>query len=124
MYYNVCMTVLATDQRLGDFELLVISAILRTQPEAYGVPIRNAIQDRTGRTVTLGAVYTTLRRLEKKGLLASWAAEPTNERGGRSKRLYRVEAPGVAALHRTLADYSSMLADVLPTWPVAPSVGR
>ncbi|HEX6316391.1 MAG TPA: helix-turn-helix transcriptional regulator [Gemmatimonadaceae bacterium] len=74
---------------LGEFEQLVLLALLQLGPEAYGVAIRDEIEARTGRAVHLGAVYTTLLRLEQKRLVATRLGEPTPHRGGRRKKFYR-----------------------------------
>jgi PadR family transcriptional regulator, regulatory protein PadR len=86
--------------RLGRFEELVLLALVRLR-ETYGVPIRREIAERTGREVSFGAVYTTLERLERKGYVASRIGDPTPERGGRAKRYFRIEAPGITALNRS-----------------------
>jgi DNA-binding PadR family transcriptional regulator len=86
------------DQHLGEFEQLVLLAVVRLADGAYGVPIRREIEKRTSRKVTVGALYSTLDRLEAKGYLSSWFADPTAERGGRSRRYFRVEPPGIEAL--------------------------
>ena len=85
---------------LGDFEQLVLLAVLQAghAGEAYGITVYNELAARTKRRVARGAVYMTLDRLEKKGLLASFLTEPTAERGGRAKRCYRVTKPAMAAL--------------------------
>src|SRR5258708_6850924 len=83
---------------LGEFEQAVLLAILRLGLNAYGVPIRHDLSERLGRSVSVGAIYTTLERLEGKGFVASWTGGATAERGGRAKRFYRVEAPGLRAL--------------------------
>src|SRR5918999_5537588 len=70
---------------LGEFEQITLLALLRLEPEAYGASIQREIEARTGRAVLLGAVYTTLDRLERKGLVVSWMGAPTAERGGRRK---------------------------------------
>ena len=88
-------------QSLGEFEQLVLLAILRLQGEAYGVPIVDEIERRTGRTVSRAAVYVTLRRLEQKGLLSSWMSEPTRERGGKARRCVRVEPEAVRLLRES-----------------------
>jgi PadR family transcriptional regulator PadR len=85
---------------LGEFEQIVLLAVVRLAEDAYGVPIRREIEKRAGRKVTVGALYSTLDRLEAKGYLCSWFAEPTAERGGRSRRYFRVEQPGTEALAR------------------------
>jgi PadR family transcriptional regulator, regulatory protein PadR len=84
---------------LGEFEQHVLAAIIRLKAEAYGVPIRRDLNERLGRLVSIGALYTTLERLEAKGFISSWMGDPTPERGGRAKRYYRIEAPGVRALN-------------------------
>lgn len=86
---------------LGEFEQMVLMAVLRLGDEAYAVTIREEIEQRTGRDVSRGAVYITLDRLEKKGYLDSRLADATPERGGRAKRYHRVSASGAAALKRS-----------------------
>ena len=80
---------------LGNFELMVMLALLRLGEDAYGVPILREIEERGGREVALGSVYATLGRLEEKGLVTSKLGEPTPERGGRAKRYFRVTAQGL-----------------------------
>lgn len=82
---------------LGEFEYLLLTSAARLGDEAYGVAIRLAIQQATGRDCSIGALYTTLDRLEAKGLLKTWMGDPTAERGGRPKRMVRVTAKGVHA---------------------------
>ena len=86
---------------LGEFEHLVLLAVLRLDDRAYGVTVRQEIAARTGRDVSVGAVYATLDRLEMKGYVKSRLGEPTTERGGRAKRLIRVTAKGVRAVNST-----------------------
>jgi PadR family transcriptional regulator, regulatory protein PadR len=86
---------------LGGFEHVVILTLMRLGEEAYGVPVRQEIEARTGREVSIGAVYATLDRLEAKGYVKSRVGEPTPERGGRSKRFFRVTAQGRKAVNRT-----------------------
>jgi PadR family transcriptional regulator, regulatory protein PadR len=86
---------------LGEFEQYVLAALLRLGDNAYGVTIRREIAERTEREVAFGAVYATLDRLERKGFVSSRAGEPTPERGGRAKRYFRIEGPGVAALNES-----------------------
>jgi PadR family transcriptional regulator, regulatory protein PadR len=86
---------------LGEFEHIVILALLRLTDRAYGVTVRREIETRTGREVSIGAIYATLDRLEAKGYVKSELGEPTPERGGRSKRFFQVTAKGMAAVHRT-----------------------
>jgi PadR family transcriptional regulator, regulatory protein PadR len=93
---------------LGEFEQIVLLALLRLGDNAYGVPIRQEIEDRTGRPVSVGALYSTLDRLEGKGLVSSFFSDPRPERGGRSRRYFRAEASGVAALERARNMLASM----------------
>jgi PadR family transcriptional regulator PadR len=79
---------------LGTLEHIVLLALVRLKANAYGVTIRREIEERTGRNLSIGAVYATLDRLESKGYVSSSLGEPTAERGGRAKRLFRIEAEG------------------------------
>lgn len=83
---------------LGEFEQLVLLAVARLGAEGYGVTIRREIERRTGREVTIGAVYATLSRLEEKGLVSSFEGEPEPRRGGRARRHFRLDPAGVEAL--------------------------
>jgi DNA-binding PadR family transcriptional regulator len=84
---------------LGQFEQLVLTAILTLKENAYGVTIHARVEELSRpKRVALGAVYATLDRLEDKGLIISWLSDPTPERGGRSKRRYRLEKSGERAL--------------------------
>ena len=87
-----------TRQGLGEFEQMVLLAIVHLQGEAYGIPIVEEIERRTGRSVARAAVYITLRRLEEKGFISSWMSDPTPERGGKGRRYVKLEAEGVRAL--------------------------
>src|SRR5882672_3723834 len=93
---------------LGGFEYVVILGLLRLSENAYGVTVRQEIEARTGREVSIGAVYATLDRLEAKGYVKSRLGDPTPERGGRSKRFFRVTAKGVKAVNRTHRALQSM----------------
>ena len=86
---------------LGEFEHIIVLALLRLADRAYGVTVRQEIEFRIKREVSIGAVYATLDRLEAKGYVKSHLGEPTPERGGRSKRFFHVTAKGVAAVNRT-----------------------
>ena len=83
---------------IGEFEQVVLLAVLQTRDDAYGVTIHEELQRHTDRAVARGAVYMTLDRLEKKGLLTSSLSAPTSERGGRSKRCYALTRTAIAAL--------------------------
>jgi len=93
---------------LGEFEHIVVLALLRLGDRAYGVTVRQEIESRIKREVSLGAIYATLDRLETKGYVKSALGEPTPERGGRSKRFFRVTTQGVAAVNRTHRALDSM----------------
>ena len=84
---------------LGEFEELVLLTIATLGNEAYGVSIKENIEARTERTLSIGALHSTITRLEEKGFLKSWLGDPTQERGGRRKRLFEVTQSGKEALH-------------------------
>jgi PadR family transcriptional regulator PadR len=83
---------------LGTLELAALLAVARLADEAYGLAVRQDLGDRTGRDYSVGAIYTTLQRLETKGLLMSRASEPLPVRGGRSRRLFSVTGAGARAI--------------------------
>ena len=94
---------------LGELEQSILFALLELDGEdAYGVTVREAIQRRTGRSVSSGAVYTGLDRLRSQGLVASWVGDPTPERGGRRKRYYRLEPAGLEALDRSVRVFRAL----------------
>ena len=85
---------------LGEFEYLVLLALLRLGNGAYGASIRREIQQRTHRDVPIGSIYVTLARLEKKKMVVSYAGDPSHERGGRGRKHYLMNDPGERALGR------------------------
>ncbi len=87
---------------LGEFEQLVMLSVLRLGDEAYGGTVRRELLNRAGRDVSPGAIFTTLERLEARGLVTSEYGEPTPERGGRRKRFYRLKPEGRRALAASL----------------------
>jgi len=95
---------------LGEFEHIIVLALLRLEDRAYGVTVRQEIQFRIKRDVSIGAVYATLDRLERKGYVKSHRGDPTPERGGRSKRFFRVTAKGLGAVNRAQHALQSMTA--------------
>ncbi len=99
---------------LGEFEQLVMLAVLRLQGDAYGVAIRREIEEQTGRAVSRGAVYTTLDRLENKGYLASLRSESPAPRTGVARRNYLIEPEGTEALHAARTALQSMWAGLDP----------
>ena len=80
---------------LGEFEYLLLAAAVRLGNDAYGAAIRQEIEQATKTPCSIGALYTTIDRLETKGLLKTWMGESTPERGGRAKRMVRVTAKGI-----------------------------
>ena len=87
---------------LGEFEQVLLLALLRLEPRAYGASIQREIESVTGRTVLLSSIYITLERLERKGFIAHRIGEPTAERGGRRKKLYRLLPVGAEAVAASL----------------------
>lgn len=85
----------------GEWELMVLLALMRLGDDAYGVPICREIEAQTGRGVAIGSVYATLERLQKKGFVSSVLGKPTAERGGRAKRFFRVTSNGVLEVRKT-----------------------
>jgi DNA-binding PadR family transcriptional regulator len=94
---------------LGEFEQLTLLAVLRLGDEAYGVTVRQAIEEVTGRDVSAGAVYTTLSRLEKRGLVTSRVGETVPERTGQRRKYYTVEPEGAAMVHDSMNAVSRMV---------------
>jgi len=94
---------------LGEFEQIVLLATLRLRDDAYGMTIRQEIQRCTGRDTSVGAVYITLDRLLANGYVSTVQGEPTEERGGRAKRFYRVEGHGLKALRHSQEAMHNML---------------
>lgn len=86
---------------LGEFELLVMLAVIRLDEAAYGVPIAREIEQHTRRGVAFGTVYATLERLQEKGLVSSKLGEATPQRGGRARRYFRVTATGLRTVRET-----------------------
>jgi DNA-binding PadR family transcriptional regulator len=80
---------------LGEFELMILLAVIRLGDDAYGVPISKELLDTTGREVALGSVYAALDRLEQKEFVSSTLGDPTPARGGRAKRYFRVTSKGI-----------------------------
>jgi PadR family transcriptional regulator PadR len=93
---------------LGEFEQLVLLALVRQGRDAYGVSVRDEIEERTGRDADFGTVYATLTRLEEKGLITSHIGEPTPERGGRRKKHFAISPAGKNALALTLQGLRTM----------------
>ena len=99
---------------LGEFEQSVLLAIAHVRDDAYGVTIRREIESRTGRSIAVGALYTALDRLERKGYVRSVSSDPTPQRGGRSKRYFTLLPSGAAALERSREMMQRMWAGLKP----------
>jgi DNA-binding PadR family transcriptional regulator len=99
---------------LGEFEQIVLLAIAHLEDDAYGTTIRREIEARTGRVIAIGALYTALERLERKGCVRSTLSDPTPQRGGRAKRLFRLQRCGVTALQRSRDTLASMWTGLSP----------
>jgi DNA-binding PadR family transcriptional regulator len=95
---------------LGEFEQVILFAMLRLEGEAHGAAIALEIESRTGRRVSPGALYTVLERLEAKGLVASWIGDSTPERGGRRRKVYRLLPEGARALREWYSGIRAMAA--------------
>lgn len=93
---------------LGEFEQLVLFALVALEDEAYGAAVGRLIEERTGREISAGAVYTALERLEGRGLVTSREGEPTPERGGRRRRYYTLEPRGAEELYRSVGVIRAM----------------
>jgi DNA-binding PadR family transcriptional regulator len=91
---------------------MVLLALVHLGPNAYGMTVRREIEQRTGRDISIGAIYTTLQRLENKGYVTSTVGEPTAERGGRAKRMFRLEADGRRALRASQTAIAQMTAGI------------
>lgn len=93
---------------LGEFEILTLFAIIRLKNDAYGATIHREIEDRTRRSIAIGAVYTGLARLQKNGYVQASVGEPTPQRGGRRKKYYRIQPAGARALSTSVQAYRQM----------------
>lgn len=111
-YENYIVGLMASIINLGEFEQIVLLAIVRLDDNAYGVAIRSEITKCTGREPAPGALYTTLYRMEDKGLVRSRFGQATPERGGRSKRYFTLTKPGLAALIKAQKAYQGLLEDL------------
>jgi DNA-binding PadR family transcriptional regulator len=108
---------MAKHDSLGQFEQLVLTAILTLRDDAYGVTIHSKVQELARpKAVSLGAVYVTLDRLEDKGMIASWLSDPTPARGGRAKRCYRVEALGERVLKESAVTAKRIWDTMVDVW--------
>ena len=111
---------MGTPPPLGDFEQLVLLALVRLGDRAYGIAIHNEIVERGGRDVTVAAVYKTLERLEDKGFAGSTLGEATAERGGRRKKYFRLQPAGRRALRHAIASLKRMSSGLAADLDLAP----
>ena len=101
---------------LSRMEELILLSVWKLQEEAYGLEIRNYLSELSGQDLSVGAVYVPLKRLKKRGYLESWDSEPTEERGGRSKRFFKLTMKGVNALQKVKTVQES-------AWSNLPDIG-
>jgi PadR family transcriptional regulator, regulatory protein PadR len=111
-----CVEQMPRGELLGSLEYIVLLALIRLKSNAYGMTVRREIEERTGRNTSIGAVYTTLERLQTKGYVSSLVGEPTAERGGRAKRLFRIEADGERALRASQEAIRNMTLGLARRW--------
>jgi PadR family transcriptional regulator, regulatory protein PadR len=97
---------------LGNFELMVLLAVLRVGDNAYGVLISRQLEEQSGQEITVASVYAALQRMEEKGLVTSWLGDPTPERGGRAKRFFKVTAKGLREIRSTQRALQNLWAGV------------
>lgn len=103
-------------QFLGEFEELVLLAIMKIGKEAYGVSIAEAIEEATEKRVSIGALYNTLSRLEEKNFISSWWGEKTEERGGRPKKHFQLESAGLSAIRSSQTARSHLGSGLEEVW--------
>lgn len=103
---------MAKGDNLGEFELLILAALMMLGDNAYGMTVHEQVEKLADgiRSVSLGACYTTLDRLERKGYVRSWFSDPTTERGGRSKRFFEITGSGELALKNSVKVAGNVLA--------------
>jgi DNA-binding PadR family transcriptional regulator len=101
IYFFSIIELMAERSYLGEFELMILLAVIQLGEEAYGVPISRELERHRGRDVSVGSVYAALERLESKGLVTSSLGDPTPERGGKAKRFFRITKEGLRQVHET-----------------------
>jgi DNA-binding PadR family transcriptional regulator len=112
---------MAKGEFLGEFEQLVLLALLRLGDEAYGLAVRREITDRVEREVSIGAVYATLDRLEEKGLVRSRPGAAGEHRGGRPRKCFTITGAGARALERSQSAVRRMIEGLPPRWNPRPA---
>lgn len=115
------MGLMAKPKSLGEFEILVLAALLRLGKDAYGAKVRTEIETRAKRSVSAGALYATLGRLEDKGLVQSFTGGATAERGGRTKRYYVLTPLGQEKFDTAISGLNAMLKGVT-AWTEIPTL--
>jgi DNA-binding PadR family transcriptional regulator len=100
-YFFAIIELMTDRSYLGEFELMILLAVIHLGDQAYGVPISREIERNRGRDVSVGSVYAALERLENKGLVSSSFGDPTPERGGKAKRFFQVTQAGLRQVHET-----------------------
>ena len=105
--------------RLGELEQLILIALLRLGEDSYGVTVRDEITRRTGRAMSFGTVYSTLARLEDKGLVSTRLGEPTPERGGRGKKHFVISSAGRKAVDASLRALRTMTRGLDARWELS-----
>jgi PadR family transcriptional regulator, regulatory protein PadR len=101
-------------ETLGEFEQVILLAIVHLGSDAYGTTIRREIEQRTGREIAVGALYTALERLERKDFVTSVMSDPTPQRGGRARRHFEIAPAGAVALKRSRDLLASMWNGLTP----------
>lgn len=107
-YFFAIVELMTERGYLGEFELMILLAVVHLGDEAYGVPISRELEKHRGRDVSVGSVYAALERLESKGLVSSSLGDPTPERGGKAKRYFRVTKAGLCQVQATRRVLSKM----------------
>jgi DNA-binding PadR family transcriptional regulator len=100
-YFFAIVELMTERSYLGEFELMLLLAVVHLGEEAYGVPISRELEAQRGRDVSVGSVYAALERLEAKGLVDSSLGDPTPERGGKAKRYFKITKEGLRQVHET-----------------------
>jgi DNA-binding PadR family transcriptional regulator len=100
-HFFIIIELMADRSYLGEFELMILLAVIHLGEEAYGVPISRELERHRGRDVSVGSVYAALERMEAKGLVASSLGDPTPERGGKAKRYFRITKVGLRQVRET-----------------------
>ena len=108
IYFFAIVELMTERSYLGEFELMILLAVIQLGEEAYGVPISRELEVHRGRDVSVGSVYAALERLESKGLVASSLGDPTPERGGKAKRYFRITKAGLRQVHETRRTLSKL----------------